>query len=144
MSSFRFIIFMCVESHSVMSNSLQPHGLYSLWNFPGQSTGVGSLSLLQGIFSTQGSNLGLLHCRQSKDLLSMALPIRTRPSFSLSQSLPLGSFHKPLILLYQREDRMKTTVIENKPIRSHRLQSCLTQWNPEPCCVGPPKTDGSW
>ena len=28
-----------------------------------KNTGVGSLSLLQGIFSTQGSNRGLLHCR---------------------------------------------------------------------------------
>ena len=33
-------------------------------NFPGQNTGVGSLSLLQGIFPTQGSNTGLAHCRQ--------------------------------------------------------------------------------
>jgi len=32
-------------------------------NFPGQNTGVGSLSLLQGNFPTQGSNPGLLHCR---------------------------------------------------------------------------------
>ena len=48
-----------------------------------------------------------------KDLLSMALPIRRKPSFSLSQSLSLGSFHKPLILLYQRADRMKTTITEN-------------------------------
>ena len=31
---------------------------------PGQNTGVGILSLLQGIFPTQGFNLGLLHCRQ--------------------------------------------------------------------------------
>ena len=71
-----------------MSNSLQPHGLYSQrnspdqdkvkvvqscltlcepmncspWNSPGQNTGVGSLSLLQGIFPTQGSNLSLPHC----------------------------------------------------------------------------------
>ena len=37
---------------------------YSPWNFPGQNTGVGSLSLLQGIFPTQGSNPGLPHCRQ--------------------------------------------------------------------------------
>ena len=51
------------ESHSVMSNSLQPHGLYSPWNSPGQNTGVGSRSLLQGIFPTQGSNSGLLRCR---------------------------------------------------------------------------------
>ena len=51
-----------------------------------------------------------------KGLLIMALPIRTRPSFPLSQSLPSGSFHKPLILLHQRADRMKTTITENKPI----------------------------
>ena len=38
-------------------------GLYSSWNSPGQNTGVGSLSLLQGIFPTQGSNPDLLHCR---------------------------------------------------------------------------------
>ena len=36
------------ESHSVVSDSLQPHGLYSPWNSLGQNTGVGSLSLLQG------------------------------------------------------------------------------------------------
>ena len=36
------------ESRSVVSDSLQPHGLYSPWNPPGQNTGVGSLSLLQG------------------------------------------------------------------------------------------------
>ena len=51
------------ESRSVVSSSLQPHGLYSPRNSPGQNTGVGSLSLPQGIFSTQGSNPGLLHCR---------------------------------------------------------------------------------
>ena len=51
-------------NHSVMSNSSRPHGLYSPWNSPGQNTGVGSLSLLQGIFPTQGSNLGLPHCRR--------------------------------------------------------------------------------
>ena len=49
------------ESHSVMSNSLSPHGLYSPWNFPGQNTGVGSLFLLQVIFPTQGLNPGLPH-----------------------------------------------------------------------------------
>ena len=52
------------ESCSVVSNSLRPHELYSPWNSPGQNTGVGSLSLLQGIFPTQESNPGLLHCRQ--------------------------------------------------------------------------------
>ena len=52
------------ESSSVVSDSLRPHGLYSPWNFPGQNTGMGSHSLLQGIFPTQGSNPGLPHCRK--------------------------------------------------------------------------------
>ena len=52
------------QSHSVVSDSLWHHGLYSPWNTPGQNTGVGSLSLLQWIFSTQRSNPGLQHCRQ--------------------------------------------------------------------------------
>ena len=53
----------------IVSDSLGPHGLQhtrlpcpSL--SPGQNTGVGSLSLLQGIFLTQGSDLGLPHCRR--------------------------------------------------------------------------------
>ena len=46
-----------------MSDSLQPHGLYSPWNSPGQNTGVGSLSFLQEIFPTQGLNPDLPHCR---------------------------------------------------------------------------------
>ena len=42
---------------------LTPWTIQSI-NSPGQSTGVGSLSLLQGIFPTQGSNPGLPHCRR--------------------------------------------------------------------------------
>ena len=49
------------ESHSVVS---------SPWNSPGQNTRVSSLSLLQGIFPTQGSNPGLPHCRLILDQLS--------------------------------------------------------------------------
>ena len=52
------------ESHSVVSDSLRPHGLNSPWNSSGQNAGVGSLSLLQGLFPIQGSNLGLPHCRR--------------------------------------------------------------------------------
>ena len=56
-------------NRSVISDSLWPNGpkptrLLCPWNFPGKSTGVGCHSLLQGIFLTQGSNPGLLHCRQ--------------------------------------------------------------------------------
>ena len=72
----------------------------------------------------------------------MVLPIRTRPSFTLSQSVSSGSFHKPL--LHQRAARLKTTITENWPIWSRGPQPCLTQGNYESCHVGPPKMDGSW
>ena len=52
------------ESCSGVSDSLRPHRLYSPWNSLGHNSGVGSLSLLPGIFPTQRSNPGLLHCRQ--------------------------------------------------------------------------------
>ena len=45
-----------------MSDSLQPHRLHSPWNSSGQNTWVGNLSLLQGIFLTQGSNPAPPHC----------------------------------------------------------------------------------
>ena len=51
------------DSCWVLSNSLWPHGLYSPWNSLGQNIWMGSLSLLQGIFPTQGSNPGLPHYR---------------------------------------------------------------------------------
>ena len=35
-----------------------------LWDFPGKNIGMGCLFLLQGFFPTQGSNSGLLDCRQ--------------------------------------------------------------------------------
>ena len=65
-------------SRSVVSNSQRPHGLQPTmllhpWDFPGKSTGVGCYFLLQGIFPTQGSNLGLLHCRQMLYPLSQHL-----------------------------------------------------------------------
>ena len=49
------------ESCSVVPNSLRPSRLYSPRSSPGQNTGVGSLSHLQGILPTQGSNPRLPH-----------------------------------------------------------------------------------
>ena len=51
------------ESRSVCVQLFVTQRLYSPWNSPSQYTGVGSFSLLQGIFPTQGLNAGLLHCR---------------------------------------------------------------------------------
>ena len=45
-------LFSCVQLFAT-------HGLYSPWISPGQNTRIGSLSLLQGIFPTQGSNPGI-------------------------------------------------------------------------------------
>ena len=57
---------MCMLKLSIMSNSfvihgLQPASLLCQWNSPGKNTGVGSHSLLQGIFPTKGLNPCLLH-----------------------------------------------------------------------------------
>ena len=57
-----------LESSSPCQKSLSRVRLfatpYSPWNSPGQNTGVGSLSFLQGIFPTQGLNPDLPHCRR--------------------------------------------------------------------------------
>ena len=74
------------------SDSLRPRGLYSSWNSPGQNTGVGRLSLLQGIFPAWGLNPSLLHCRQ----ILYQLSYKGSPtilewvaySFSISSSWP--------------------------------------------------------
>ena len=63
------------DSHSVVSNSFWSHRLYPPrifypWNSPGTNTGVGCHALLQGIFPIQGSNSGLLPCRQILSHLS--------------------------------------------------------------------------
>ena len=54
-------------SDSLRLHGLQPARLLRPWDFPGKSTDVSSHSLLPGIFLTQGSNPGLLHCRHSLD-----------------------------------------------------------------------------
>ena len=53
-----------VVSNSCDSMDWEPTRLLCPWDSPGKNTGVGSSSLLQGIFLTQESNPGLLHCRQ--------------------------------------------------------------------------------
>ena len=104
------------ESCSVVSGSLRPQGLHSPWNSPGQNTGVGILSLLQGIFPTQVSNPGLPHCRRILYQLShkgnprilewVTYPFsrlssrpknRTRISCIAGRFLSLGSWFLPCI-----------------------------------------------
>ena len=63
----------CTHTHSLaVSNFLGPHGLQPTrfpcpWDFPGKSSRIVCHFLLQEIFPTQASNMGLLrllHCRQ--------------------------------------------------------------------------------
>ena len=112
------------QRHSVMSNSLPPHGLYRPWSPPGQNSGVGSLFLLQGIFPTQESNRDLLPCRlilyqlshqgSPRTLEWVAHPFsrassqprnRIRVSCTAGDSLPAEPAGKMI---------MKTTTINNK------------------------------
>ena len=67
------LIVVCLVAQS--SNSLQPHGVWPTrllcpCNSPGKNIGLGCHFLLQGIFLTQGSNLGLLYCRRMLYCLS--------------------------------------------------------------------------
>ena len=54
-----------VVSDSLWPRGLQPAWLPHPWDSPGKNTRVGCHALLQGIFPTEGSNPGLLHCRRS-------------------------------------------------------------------------------
>ena len=78
-------------SHSVVSDSLWPHGpqptrLLCPWNSPDKNTGVGSCSLLQGIFPAQGLNPGLLHWQA--DSLPCEPP--GKPSYYKVNNIPPG------------------------------------------------------
>ena len=88
-----------------MSDTLQPNGIYSPWNSLGWHNGVGSLSLLQWIFPTQGSNPILTHCRRmfyqpshkgSPRTLEWAASLfssrSSRPSNSIGVSCTSGGF----------------------------------------------------
>ena len=93
-----------------------PHRLHSSWSSLDQNTGVGSCYLLQGIFPTQGSNPGLLHCRQI--LYSWA----TREAH-----LPSNSSHKQQHFLLVPPDGCSLDVL------LHSLsQSPFTPWDGEP------------
>ena len=83
------------RSCSVVSDPQQPHGLQPTrllrpWDFPSKNTGVGSLSLLQGIFPTQGSNPGLLHCRQILYQLSYSVQFSSVTQSCLTLCGPLN------------------------------------------------------
>ena len=148
------------ESRSVVSDSLQPHGLYSPWNSPGQNTGVGSLSLLQWIFLTQDSNPRLPHCRQ----ILYQLSYQGSPCIQLvwNQSFQtLSPFHfslaAPSQCCYERggtplsSSGARKRVLGSSPnCRSASWRDWFTQHHPHPqlladyCLLGKLLTWASW
>ena len=90
-------------SHSVVSDSLQPHGLQPArllcpWDCPGKNAGVGCHFLLQGIFSTQGSNPGLLHCRQILHHFShQGIPNTSTSKYETAALFPITNLASPFL-----------------------------------------------
>ena len=122
------------ESRSVVSDSLRPHRPYSPWNSPGQNTGVGSLSLLQGIFPTQGSNPGFPHCRQILYQLSyQGSPFRYQKGLPqnmapwLTEYFKLKEAEKQQIkrILWPSPEADHKTFLERYPLYTGRRNSYL-------------------
>ena len=104
--------------------------LYRPWNSPGQNTGVGSLSLLQGIFLTQGANPGLLQCRwilyqlshQGSPTMERGLIIKEDPYcsgrlllwrgkiYNTGTLIPWGLLHRGGAMTIQRTIIIKGTI----------------------------------
>jgi len=62
------------------------------WNAPGKNTGVSCHSLLQTIFLTQGSNPGLLHCRQTiyhLSKLDICVSLRIRKNMYIGRGVEM-------------------------------------------------------
>ena len=78
--------FKCTCWSAILTGSLK--WLYTAWNCPGQNTGMGSCSLLHGIFLTQGSNPGLLHGRWI--LYQLSYQWSLRPSMDFYKYYILG------------------------------------------------------
>ena len=93
---------MCLvaQSYPTFCNPMDcsPPGSFVHGDSPGNKTGVGFHALLQGIFPTQGSNLGLPQCRQILYHLShQGSPIKGRITVNL------GNFHKITQLVFGRD-----------------------------------------
>ena len=93
-----------VVFNSLKSNGLQPVRLRCPWNSPGKNTGMGSHSLLRGIFPTQGLNPGLLHCRKIIYHLSNQGSILLLP-FNLNTIYMLYS-NKNMFLIFKKRFKM--------------------------------------
>ena len=118
----------------------EPTRLLCPWKSPDQNIGVGCHSYLEGIFPIQGSNLGLLHCRQIlyhlNQILStcvcvcVCIHIHTYKDWgnaSISQETPkLPADHQKPSVIY-KTDSLEQTVQEIRPANTLTLDF----WPPE-------------
>ena len=101
-----------------MSNTVQPHELQSTrlicpWNSPGKNTRVGCLSILQGIFLTQGSNPARSPALQADSLQCVS---QGSPNLNKVPSISWGSCVCVCVCVYAKS-----------------LQLCPTHCNPMGC-----------
>ena len=82
------------ESHSVLSDSLRPRGLHTVHGILQANTGVGSLSLLQGIFPTQGSTALNSHEPWVRNKSLWHRPLRFGGCLSLQYNLAYSVLYK--------------------------------------------------
>ena len=110
--------------------------MYSPWNSPGQNTRVGSFSLLQGIFPTQGLNPGIKPRSPAFQMDSLPAEPQGKPKNTevgslsfLQQIFPIQKSNKGLLhcrrILYQLSYQGTSAAAAAKS-----LQSCLTLCDP--------------
>ena len=141
-------------SHSVMSDSL-PTRLLRPWGFPGNSTGVGCHFLFQGIFPTQGSNPGLLHCRQtlchlshqgSQSSMSYQINRLTEKHDYLTdaEKITFDKIQHAFMITYYylpysavSDSVTLWTIAHHTPLSAGFFQAWILQWLPFPSPGGP-------
>ena len=130
-------LFIKRESRWVMSNSLQPHGLYSPCNSPGQNTGVDSYSLLQG--SSQPRDQTDLSCifRQilyqpshqgsPRILEKVAYPFSSEPSWPRNRTVVsciAGGYYPP----HPYQEKMQWAKVKRKKQKLESWASSRRWW----------------
>ena len=113
---------LCMLVTQLCPTLCDPTRLLCPWDFPGKGTGIGYHFLLQGIFPTQGSNLGLLHCRQI--LFRLSYKIFTHPIFHVSadgdpvrnreSTFPLSQYCIQLVSLMHEAGHPKPVLWDNQ------------------------------
>ena len=115
------------------------------WNFPGKNTGVDCHYLLQGIFPTQGSNHGLLHCRQIlyhwATVGSLTHPALTHPS---SWQVELGRWKDCLGQAFLPGEIISLPVWGDAALPSRVAGWANVDWNTCPLPARSPKETQTW